>query len=287
MHEWQLSMDTRWQTSSELRVESSSWEWVELRGERSLCPSWVPGYREISQIVWGYVLPKVRGGVRTTHEKTKVFLFPQVKQFPRTFSKSFNPSRFKFAFSRKLFNTVLNIQYPEMWWMLKSKFLNTWSCNQLQVSREAFGLLRPSVSGWNQATLSKRHDERTTTHAHYLIEPTSTNTQIQLWRMIADLTKDYVAGVAGGVAVVLIGHPFDTVKTRLQTSPRGVYSGTIDCLKKTVRDEGMRGFYSGIGILKFIRHCWVTNELRWLHILGVWAIDRTLHFDPFLSSAVQ
>ena len=71
--------------------------------------------------------------------------------------------------------------------------------------------------------------------------------------MIADLTKDYVAGVAGGVAVVLIGHPFDTVKTRLQTSPRGVYSGTIDCLKKTVRDEGMRGFYSGIGILKFIR----------------------------------
>jgi solute carrier family 25 (mitochondrial carnitine/acylcarnitine transporter), member 20/29 len=65
--------------------------------------------------------------------------------------------------------------------------------------------------------------------------------------MIAELTKDYVAGVAGGVAVVLIGHPFDTIKTRLQTSPVGVYSGTVDCLKKTLHQEGMKGFYSGIG----------------------------------------
>lgn len=27
---------------------------------------------------------------------------------------------------------------------------------------------------------------------------------------------NYVSGVCGGVAVVLIGHPFDTTKTRLQ-----------------------------------------------------------------------
>lgn len=65
--------------------------------------------------------------------------------------------------------------------------------------------------------------------------------------MIADLAKDYLAGVAGGVAVVLIGHPFDTVKTRLQTSPIGVYGGTIDCVKQTFRQEGAKGFYSGIG----------------------------------------
>lgn len=65
--------------------------------------------------------------------------------------------------------------------------------------------------------------------------------------MITDLAKDYLAGVAGGVAVVLIGHPFDTVKTRLQTSPSGVYAGTIDCLKQTMQAEGMKGFYAGIG----------------------------------------
>ena len=65
--------------------------------------------------------------------------------------------------------------------------------------------------------------------------------------MITDLAKDYLAGVAGGVAVVLIGHPFDTVKTRLQTSPSGVYMGTIDCLKQTIKAEGVKGFYTGIG----------------------------------------
>mmetsp|Transcript_22073 Transcript_22073/g.21331 ORF Transcript_22073/g.21331 Transcript_22073/m.21331 type:complete len:289 (-) Transcript_22073:534-1400(-) len=58
---------------------------------------------------------------------------------------------------------------------------------------------------------------------------------------------DYVAGVAGGVAVVVIGHPFDTTKTRLQTSPLGYYNGTIDCVKKTLQSEGIGGFYSGIG----------------------------------------
>ena len=68
--------------------------------------------------------------------------------------------------------------------------------------------------------------------------------------MITDLAKDYLAGVAGGVAVVLIGHPFDTVKTRLQTSPSGVYMGTIDCLKQTINNEGVKGFYTGIGAFR-------------------------------------
>ena len=69
--------------------------------------------------------------------------------------------------------------------------------------------------------------------------------------MIADLTKDYLAGVAGGVAVVLIGHPFDTVKTRLQTSPLGIYHGTVDCVQKTFQQEGAKGFYSGIGVFTY------------------------------------
>lgn len=56
---------------------------------------------------------------------------------------------------------------------------------------------------------------------------------------------EYVAGVAGGVVVVFVGHPFDTTKTRLQTSPQGFYRGTIDCVKQTLKREGFRGFYSG------------------------------------------
>lgn len=61
-----------------------------------------------------------------------------------------------------------------------------------------------------------------------------------------DILINYIAGVAGGVAVVLIGHPFDTTKTRLQTSPPGFYAGSWDCVKKTLKWEGFGGFYSGI-----------------------------------------
>jgi solute carrier family 25 carnitine/acylcarnitine transporter 20/29 len=57
---------------------------------------------------------------------------------------------------------------------------------------------------------------------------------------------DYLAGVAGGVAVCFVGHPFDTIKTRLQTSPDGFYSGSIDCIRQTWKREGFWGFYSGV-----------------------------------------
>ena len=60
------------------------------------------------------------------------------------------------------------------------------------------------------------------------------------------LFVDYLAGIAGGIAVVVVGHPFDTTKTRLQTAPQGFYSGTADCVRKTFRVEGLSGFYSGI-----------------------------------------
>jgi Mitochondrial carrier protein len=40
---------------------------------------------------------------------------------------------------------------------------------------------------------------------------------------------------------------FDTLKTRLQTCPKGYYSGLFDCLRKTAKREGLRGFYAGIG----------------------------------------
>ena len=60
------------------------------------------------------------------------------------------------------------------------------------------------------------------------------------------MVVDYVSGVCGGVSVVLIGHPFDTIKTRMQVSPRGTYKGTLDCIRKTHRREGFGGFYLGI-----------------------------------------
>lgn len=57
---------------------------------------------------------------------------------------------------------------------------------------------------------------------------------------------NYIAGVGGGVAVVLCGHPFDTTKTRMQTAPPGYYKGTLDVVKRTLKEEGAGGFYAGI-----------------------------------------
>lgn len=37
------------------------------------------------------------------------------------------------------------------------------------------------------------------------------------------------------------GHPFDLTKTRLQTAERGVYSGAVDVVKKTLARDGFSG----------------------------------------------
>jgi len=61
---------------------------------------------------------------------------------------------------------------------------------------------------------------------------------------------NYIAGVLGGVSVTVVGHPFDTVKVRLQTQPTGkdaLYKSTVDCVKKTYKGEGFSGFYAGVG----------------------------------------
>jgi len=54
----------------------------------------------------------------------------------------------------------------------------------------------------------------------------------------------FVAGVFSGITKCVIGHPFDTIKVRLQTSDR--FTGPIDAVKKTFRNEGIRGFMKGI-----------------------------------------
>lgn len=61
-------------------------------------------------------------------------------------------------------------------------------------------------------------------------------------------SKDVFAGTCGGIAVTLVGHPFDTVKVRLQTQDfaKPIYSGALDCAKKTVQWEGLPGLYKGV-----------------------------------------
>lgn len=66
------------------------------------------------------------------------------------------------------------------------------------------------------------------------------------------LIKYFLSGGFGGICTVVAGHPLDTIKVRLQTMPVPgpnqtlLYNGTIDCAKKTIAREGIRGLYKGM-----------------------------------------
>ncbi|XP_047352676.1 mitochondrial ornithine transporter 1 isoform X3 [Vespa velutina] len=56
---------------------------------------------------------------------------------------------------------------------------------------------------------------------------------------------DFVAGSLGGIALVYVGQPLDTVKVKMQTFP-SIYKGMINCFVKTVKTDGIiRGLYAG------------------------------------------
>ncbi|XP_076941837.1 mitochondrial carnitine/acylcarnitine carrier-like protein [Bidens hawaiensis] len=70
---------------------------------------------------------------------------------------------------------------------------------------------------------------------------------------MGDVAKDLTAGTVGGVAQLVVGHPFDTIKVKLQSQPTPPpgqlpkYSGAIDAVKKTLAAEGAGGLYKGMG----------------------------------------
>ncbi len=64
---------------------------------------------------------------------------------------------------------------------------------------------------------------------------------------VASQVRSFAAGGFGGVCAVVVGHPFDLVKVRLQTADRGVYSSAVDVVRKSVARDGLRqGLYAGV-----------------------------------------
>ncbi|KAG8385531.1 hypothetical protein BUALT_Bualt03G0054900 [Buddleja alternifolia] len=61
--------------------------------------------------------------------------------------------------------------------------------------------------------------------------------------------KEYVAGMLAGVATVIVGHPFDTVKVKLQkhnTETNGMkYKSGLHCTARILKTEGVKGLYRG------------------------------------------
>jgi solute carrier family 25 carnitine/acylcarnitine transporter 20/29 len=75
---------------------------------------------------------------------------------------------------------------------------------------------------------------------------------------------DFIAGTVGGIASLLAGHPFDTIKTRLQAqspAPSHVanstsspllpgiatrYTSSFDALRRITSEERFSGLYKGV-----------------------------------------
>ena len=59
--------------------------------------------------------------------------------------------------------------------------------------------------------------------------------------------RTFISGMNSGFALVLAGHPFDTIKVRMQTEGiGGRFSGPMDCLRQTMNKEGMWAVYKGV-----------------------------------------
>lgn len=57
--------------------------------------------------------------------------------------------------------------------------------------------------------------------------------------------KSFLSGGVGGVAAVLVGHPLDLIKVRMQTGTV-TKGGVFGALGQTLRAEGIRGLYRGV-----------------------------------------
>ncbi|XP_031473858.1 mitochondrial arginine transporter BAC1 [Nymphaea colorata] len=65
---------------------------------------------------------------------------------------------------------------------------------------------------------------------------------------MGEVMKEYVAGFIAGVATVIVGHPFDTIKVKLQAHNTGnerMYRNALHCSTHILRTEGLPGLYRG------------------------------------------
>ena len=70
----------------------------------------------------------------------------------------------------------------------------------------------------------------------------------------------WVAGAAAGSVMTVVGHPFDTLKVRMQATPAAFDGSTWRCARETVRVEGVLAVYKGLQPALFTT-C-VTSGLR-------------------------
>lgn len=74
---------------------------------------------------------------------------------------------------------------------------------------------------------------------------TSSSSSFSSKLQLSSLLISFISGGVGGAFSVLIGHPFDLIKVRIQTTPSTTASIT-GMLCQTIRSEGIRGLFRGV-----------------------------------------
>ncbi|KAJ1658180.1 hypothetical protein IWQ61_002538 [Dispira simplex] len=76
--------------------------------------------------------------------------------------------------------------------------------------------------------------------------PVTTNLPDSRQATVVDRVHGFAAGIASGITKLAVGHPFDTIKVRLQTEGGfGRFRGPLHCLQTTLRHEGFFALYKG------------------------------------------
>ena len=75
-----------------------------------------------------------------------------------------------------------------------------------------------------------------------------------------------ICGFLAGFVATIIASPADVMKTRLMSSP-DKYSGVVNCITRTMREEGAMAFYNGF----------VPNFTR----LSIWSIITFVSMEQF------
>ncbi|VEU20078.1 DEKNAAC100025 [Brettanomyces naardenensis] len=74
----------------------------------------------------------------------------------------------------------------------------------------------------------------------------SSDPSFSLYPFISSAYSFVLGSIAGAIGATLV-YPIDMLKTRMQNQRgKGVYKSYLDCFQKIIRNEGLRGVYSGL-----------------------------------------
>lgn len=102
----------------------------------------------------------------------------------------------------------------------------------------------------------------------------------------SELVRELLAGGGAGAGGIVVGHPLDTLKVRLQTQ-RGLYSGAMSCFTQIVTKEGPFSLYRGVSAP--VLTATATNALMFggygvgLRLQGLCRDDQTSIFSAFIA----